>query len=215
MLSFFAPLTALLRGLRQDPWRLSILGALPVAICAYLVALWLERPSGQYSVFDHATYLIIAAIFCGLEVMLLTRRWATTTTVMTVIVVVYCQLIGKLVYLLYVSPRPELIQAEFAETFFWIPALFVLSAFVPGMKRGRALVGLFFTLFSAISVGYILPNVLAGQNLGVVYALFEMLLANLTLLTLTHNLTSSGSGSGSPARVRGPRRWNAWPTRTV
>ena len=187
VVTFFTPLAALLRGLRQDPWRLSILCALPVAICAYLVALMLERPSGQYSVFDHATYLIIAAVFGGLEVMLLTRRWTTNTAVMTVIVVVYCQFIGKLVYLLYVSPRPDLIQAEFTETFFWIPALFVLSAFVPGMKRGRVVVGLFFTLFSAISVGYILPNVLAGQNLGVVYALFEMLLANLTLLTLTHN----------------------------
>lgn len=187
MSSFFAPVAARLRGLRQDPWRLSILGALPVAVCAYLVALGLERPSGQYNVFDHVSYLVIAAIFGGLEVLLLTRRWSTTRTVMTVIVVVYCQFIAKLVYLLYVSPRPHLIQAEFTETFFWIPALFVLSAFVPGMKRGRVVVGLFFTLFAAISVGYVVPHALAGENLGVVYALVEMLLANLTLLTLTHN----------------------------
>lgn len=185
----FSPggVAASLRGLIKDGWRFSILSAIPVAIGAYLVGLWLERPSGQYNVFDHASYLIIAAIFVGLEVLLLTRRISTTATVMAVIVVVYCQFVGKLVYLLYFNTQPELTQAEFTETFFWIPALFVLSAFIPGLKRGRVVVVLYFTLFSAISVGYIVPNWLSGQNFGIIYALIEMILANVTLLTLTHN----------------------------
>ncbi len=185
----FSPggVAASLRGLIKDGWRFSILSAIPVAICAYLVALWLEGPSGQYNVFDHASYLILAAVFVGLEVLLLTRRISTTATVMAVIIVVYCQFVGKLVYLLYFNSQPGLTQAEFTETFFWIPALFVLSAFVPGLKRGRAVVVLFFTLFSAISVGYIVPNWFRGQNFGIIYALIEMILANVTLLTLTHN----------------------------
>lgn len=178
---------ASLRGLIKDVWRFSILSAIPVAICAYLVGLWLERPSGQYNVFDHASYIIIATIFVGLELLLLTRCISTTATVMAVIVVVYCQFVGKLIYLLYFNSQPDLTQAEFTETFFWIPALFVLSAFVPGLKRGRVVVVLFFTLFSAISIGYIVPNWLNGQNFGIIYALIEMILANVTLLTLTHN----------------------------
>lgn len=183
----FLSVAAQLRGLIKDGWRFSILGAIPVAICAYLVGLWLEGPSGQYNVFDHTSYIAMAAIFVGLELLLLTRRISTTSTVMAVIVVVYCQFIGKLVYLLYFNSQPELTQAEFTETFFWIPALFVLSAFVPGLERGRTVVVLFFALFSTISVGYIVPNWLAGQNFGIIYALIEMILANVTLLTLTHN----------------------------
>lgn len=183
----FLSVAAQLRGLIKDGWRLSILAAIPVAICAYLMGLWFEGPSGQYNVFDHTSYITIAAIFMGLEVLLLTRRISTTATVMAVIVVVYSQFIGKLCYLLYFNPQPELTQAEFTETFFWIPALFVLSAFVPGLKRGRVVVVLFFTLFSTISIGYIVANWLAGQNFGVIYALVEMILANVTLLTLTHH----------------------------
>lgn len=173
--------------LLSDGWRFSILGAIPVAICAYLVALWLEGASGQYNPFDHASYLVIATIFVGLEVLLLTRRLSTEAAVMTVIVVVYCQFIGKLTYLLHFNAQPELTQAEFTETFFWLPALFVLSAFVPGLERGRVVVVLFFGLFSAISVSFVIPNWLAGQNFGVIYALVQMILANVTLLTLTHN----------------------------
>ena len=176
-----------LRGLLADPRHLSILSALPVAVCAYLGALGLEGPSGQGSVFDYISYPLIAALFVALEALLLTRRLSTTAVVMTVIVAVYSQFVGKLTYLLYFNPHPALIQAELTETFFWLPALFVLSAFVPGLKRGRVVVGAFFALLAAISVGYAVPNGLAGQYLGVVYALFELLLANATLLVLTFN----------------------------
>lgn len=178
---------SIIRTTIDDGWRVSILGALPAAICAYVVALWLERPSGQYNPFDHLSYLVIAFIFAACFMQLLTRRWSTTTTVMIVIVVVYCQFIGKLIYLLYFNAQPDLTQAEFTETFFWIPALFVLSAFVPGLERGRIVVVMFFALFSAISIGFIVSSWRAGENFGIIYALIEMLLANITLLTLTHN----------------------------
>lgn len=180
-------IAAYLKEVMSDGWRVSILGALPVAICAYLVALWLEKPSDQYNIFDQVSYLAIAVIFALYFALLLTRLWSTTTTVMAVIVLVYCQFIGKLVFLLYFNPHPLATQAEFTETFFWLPALFVLSAFVPGLAKGRLVVVLFFALFSAISVAYIVPNWQAGKNFGIIYALIEMILANVTLLTLTHN----------------------------
>ena len=187
MTSWLANILSRLQLHIKDGWRFSILAALPVAICAYLVALWLEHPSGQYSIFDHISYVAISSIFAGLHFLLLTRRWSTTTTVMAVIVVVYLQFIGKLVFLLYFNPHPELTQAEFTETFFWIPCLFVLSAFIPGLNRGRVVVVLFFTLFAVICTAYVIPNWLAGRNFGIIYALIEMILANTTLLTLAHN----------------------------
>lgn len=185
--SWLANTLSRLRPHIKDGWRFSILAALPVAICAYLVALWLEHPSGQYNIFDHISYIAVSLIFAALYLLLLTRRGSTTTAVMAVIVVVYLQFIGKLVFLLYFNAHPDLTQAEFTETFFWIPCLFVLSAFIPGLNRGRVVVVLFFTLFAAICIGYIIPNWLAGRNFGVIYALIEMILANVTLLTLTHN----------------------------
>lgn len=187
MASVLSTLTAFLRNLREDPWRLSVLGALLMATSAYLFGFGLEEPSGQANPFDRVTYLALVAVFVTLAVLLVTRRVSTATTVMTVIVVVYSQFVGKLVYLLHFSPRPDLIQAEFTETFFWLPVLFTLSPFIPGMKRGRVVAVLFFASFSAISVGYVVPNWLAGQNFGVSYALIQMTLANVTLLVLTYN----------------------------
>ena len=187
MTSALSTLAARWRGLRDDPWRLSVLGALLMATCAYLFGFGLEEPSGQANPFDHATYLALIAVFVTLAVLLVTRRVSTATTVMTVIVVVYGQFVGKLVYLLHFNPQPGLIQAEFTETFFWLPVLFTLSPFIPGMKRGRVVAVLFFASFAAISVGYVVPNWLAGRNFGVSYALVQMTLANVTLLVLTYN----------------------------
>lgn len=185
--SVLSTLTARWHGLHEDPWRLNVLGALLVATCAYLFGLWLEGPSGQANPFDWVTYPTLIAVFLTFMVLLVTYRVSTATTVMTVIVVVYAQFVGKLIYLLHFSSRPDLIQAEFTETFFWLPVLFVLSPFIPGMKRGRAVAVLFFASFSAVSVGYIVPNWLAGRNFGVSYALIEMTLANVTLLVLTYS----------------------------
>lgn len=187
MTSWLATLFTRLRPEVKDGWRVSILAALPVAICAYLVALWLEYPSGQYNVFDHASYLAISLLFASFELFLLTHRWSTTKTVLAIIVVVYLQFIGKLIFLLYFNPHPQLTQAEFTETFFWLPCLFVLGAFVPGLTKGRVIVVGFFTLFAAISTAYVVPNLLAGRNFGVTYALIELILANTTLLTLSHH----------------------------
>ena len=170
--------------LRENAWYYSILVSLPVAVCAYLFALLMEEPSGQASAFDFYSYAGIAAVFLVLEVLLLTKKLSLATTVQIIVAVVCCQFLGKLVYLLHFNPQPDKFHAELTETFFWMPAVYILGAFVPGLKRGRAMTLTFFGLVSAVGAGYVVPNLWRGENLGVVYALVELALANTTLLVL-------------------------------
>ncbi len=163
-----------------------VLCGLFAAICAYLIGLWLEVPSRQSNPFDSVFYIGTTTFFSILFVLLLTRRLSTLQTVLTIIGAVSAQFIGKLIYLLYFSPHPEKIPGEFTETFVWIPALFVLSAYATGLKRGRLLIALFLAVFSGISLVYVVSNWWAGTNFHVIYALLQMNLANLTLLALTH-----------------------------
>ena len=170
--------------LRDDGWYYSILIALPVAVCAYLFALVMEKPSGQASSFDFYTYIGITAIFVVLVGLLVSKKLSLAAVVQVIVVVVCCQFLGKLTFLLYFNPNPGKFHAELTETFFWMPAVYILGAFVPGLKRGRTIVLTFFGLVSAVGVAYVVPNALRGENLGVIYALVELALANTTLLIL-------------------------------
>ena len=166
-------------------WRISILLAIPMAVAAYVVALLLEHPSGQQSPYDLSTYTGLAIVFILLEVLLLLNRITLNETIYTILTVVSLQFTGKLIYLLFFNPNPVNIHEEMTETFFWIPTIYVLASFIPGLKKGRILTLVFFTATTLISVGYIAPNLFRGTNFGVIYALYELNLANLTLLALT------------------------------
>ena len=168
----------------KDGWRYSLLVAIPAAVLAYLVALLLERPSGQFSAFDLYTYTGLAFTFLVLEALLLTRKLSLHATLYTILSLISGQFLGKLVFLLFFNPNPENFHAELTETFFWIPAVYILGSFVPGLRWGRPLALTFFAGASLVGGGYILFNAPRGENLGVIYALYELGLANITLLIL-------------------------------
>ena len=165
----------------EDGLYYSVLAALPTAACAYLIALFLEKPSGQVSLFDLMTYTGVIALFAALWTLHLTRKLSTRSTLYGVLGVVCCHLLGKLVFLLFFNPHADLIQAELTETFFWMPTVYILGLFVPGLKWGRAVALGFFALSTGVIASYVVPNVWLGENWGVVYALVELALANATL----------------------------------
>ncbi len=174
---------------QEDGWYYSILVALPAAVCAYAFGLLMEIPSGQASLFDLYTYSFIGMVFICLEVLLVTRKLTLHLTVYIVIALICCQFLGKLIFLLYFNPNPAKFHAELTETFFWMPAIYILASFVPGVKRGRALTLGFFILMSMIGASYVVTNALRAENvgtetLGIIYALVELALANTTLLVL-------------------------------
>jgi diguanylate cyclase len=169
---------------QEDGWYYSILVAIPAAIGAYVFGLLMETPSGQFSIFDLYSYCVIGLVFIILEGLLLTKRLSLHATVYIIIGLICCQFLGKLVFLLYFNPNPTKFHAELTETFFWMPAIYILASFVPGVTRGRGITLGFFGLTSLVGASYVIPNALRGENLGVIYALVELALANTTLLVL-------------------------------
>ena len=179
-------LSALGNRFRENGWYYSVLAALPAAVVAYLIGLLLEKPSGQASSYDLYTYATVACAFVVAGILLLFKRISLNTTIYTILTLICCQFSGKLIFLLYFNPNPQLFHAELTETFFWIPAVYILGTFMPGLKWGRAIALGFFAVASLAGVSYIVVQPWQGYHVGVKYALLELGLANSTLLILTH-----------------------------
>ncbi|GBF08264.1 diguanylate cyclase/phosphodiesterase, partial [Deinococcus aerius] len=92
----------------------------------------------------------------------------------------------KYVGILFWAPAGLSVPAEMTETYFWVPALYVLSFFVPHVRGGRLVSFLFFGLTLLLSVAYVALHLGSGLDTTVVFALTQYNLANLTLLALAH-----------------------------
>jgi diguanylate cyclase len=172
------------RSLPDVGWYKSILIALPAAVCAYAFGFLMEGPSGQPSSFDYYTYAFIGLSFIVLELLLLKKKMNLHVAVYVIISLICFQFLGKLIFLLYFNPNPAKFHAELTETFFWMPAIYVLGSFVPGVTKGRIITLTFFGLISLVAASYVVNHGLRGENLGIIYTLVELALANTTLLVL-------------------------------
>lgn len=173
------------RSAESDGWRTILLLAMPVAAVAFFLGAVLDPLSGQSNPFDRLAYPALTTGLVMLE-LVLWRRLRQTGEVVTTLVLLSCLFfLGKLIYLLYVLPPGLSIQVEMTESFFWIPAVYVLSLFIPSLKAARNITFVFFAATTLASIGYAALNGWTPQSGGVLFALIEMLLANLTLLTLT------------------------------
>ena len=179
-------LNPVINRFREDGWHYSILASLPAAVVAYVIGLLFEKPSGQFSSYDLYTYTTIACAFTCLEILLLLKRINLNSAVYGILTLICCQFLGKLVFLLYFNPSPQTFHAELTETFFWMPAVYILGTFMPGLKWGRVIALGFFATASLVGVSYVLVQPWQGYHIGIKYALFELGLANTTLLILVH-----------------------------
>ncbi|GGO25856.1 putative bifunctional diguanylate cyclase/phosphodiesterase [Deinococcus humi] len=173
------------RSAHSDGWRLILLLAMPVAAVAFFLGAILDPLSGQATPFDMLAYPALTIGLLVLE-LALWRKPRSTDRVVTALVLLSCAFfLSKLIYLLYFLPPGPSVQVEMTESFFWIPAVYVLSLFIPSLKAARNITFVFFAAMVLCSVGYAALNGWTTQSGGVLFALIEMLLANLTLLTLT------------------------------
>ncbi|WP_415831339.1 putative bifunctional diguanylate cyclase/phosphodiesterase [Deinococcus frigens] len=173
------------RSAGSDGWRLILLLAIPVAAFAFFLGALLDPLSGQSTPFDRLAYPALTVGSLLLE-LVLWRRPKNIGGVVTTLVLLSCLFfLGKLIYVLYLPVPGLLVQAEMTESFFWIPAIYVLSLFIPSLNAARNITFIFFAAMTLCSVGYAALNGWTAQTGGVLFALTEMLLANLTLLTLT------------------------------
>ncbi len=170
----------------SDGWRLILLLAMPVAAFAFFLGALLDPLSEQSMPFDRLAYPTLTVGLLVFELVLWLSPKHMSRTVTTLVLTTSLFFLGKLVYLLYFFPLDHAIQMEMTESFFWIPAVYVLSLFIPNLKVARNITVSFFVAMTLCSVGYAALNTWTVQTSGVIFALTQMLLANLTLLALTH-----------------------------
>ncbi|MFB9994470.1 putative bifunctional diguanylate cyclase/phosphodiesterase [Deinococcus oregonensis] len=167
-------------------WRRPLLFALPAASLAFLIGTVLDLPSGQSTLFDQVSYPLALVLLLGLSLALWLRHTLINTIVTTLVFAMSSLFLAKLVFILFLMPQTQLVQLEMTETFFWIPALQVLSFFIPNLRSARNASSIFFALFSLVTVIYLVGSAFGGTSPGIVYALLELNLANVVLFVVTN-----------------------------
>ncbi len=170
----------------EDGWRRTLLIAMPAAGLAFFAGLLLDGPSRQSTPFDRVAYPLLTLGVVVLEVLLWRFRRATGQVVTALVTAISAFFLSKLIYVLFFLPAGASVQAEMTESFFWIPSLYVLSLFVPNLRAARGISLAFFAGVLLSSVGYALDQRVTPRTTGVLFALVELNLANLTLLALTN-----------------------------
>jgi diguanylate cyclase (GGDEF)-like protein len=173
------------KGGPEAGWRNALLLSLPMAGIAFLIGALLDGPSGQSTPFDRAAYPLLTVGVFVLEI-LFWRLPAFTNQLITALVTgMSVFFLSKLIYILDFMQPGRSVQAEMTESFFWIPALYVLSFFVPSLRLARFISVTFFGSVLFISLIYMLGHMSTTTGMGVIFGLLELNLANLTLLSLT------------------------------
>ncbi len=167
-------------------WRRTLLAFIPFGALAFFVGWALEVPSGQATPFDMLTYPLMGTLLVALELLLAFRRNALTIVVLAIIAGASTFFFLKLGWLLFLAPPSTVLQAQFTETLFWIPVVYLLSFILEEARLGQQVVRIFTGGMIALAAVYSVPSILAGTvQWGIVYALTELNLANTVFLALT------------------------------
>lgn len=180
------PTPAALDAATAVEWRVPLLFALPAAALAFLIGWVLDYPSSQGTPFDLLLYPLSVALLLGLTVVLWRAPQRMNQVVTVLVVAMSLFFLCKLILILFVMPQTYQVELEMTETFFWIPALQVLSFFIPNLRGARRSSIAFFSLFFLVSVAYLIRASFNTVHLGIVYALLELNVANLGLFVVTN-----------------------------
>jgi EAL domain-containing protein (putative c-di-GMP-specific phosphodiesterase class I) len=167
-------------------WRRALLVAMPFAVLAFVLGVVFEL-SGGGDLFDLLAYGAGIVTISLLELLLYVRPGWLGTLGSTLISSMSLFFLAKLTYLLFFSPPATDILAEMTETFFWVPVVYVLAFFIPGLRWGRFSVALFGILTPAVTAVYVLTHSRHphAPQPGVFYALVQLNLASVVMLLLT------------------------------
>jgi diguanylate cyclase len=169
--------------------RQSLLIALPFAGLAFVAGIILNPLSRQTTLFDDLTYPILSIGMFAVHLILLFMKRSTNLVILTVVNLAGVFFLAKLCYILFFGPSQINIVAEMTESFFWIPAMYVLSSFAKVRAGTRMLPNLFLAMMLLVSLVFIIQSLRSPTpNYGAIYALIELGLANMTFLTLSQML---------------------------
>jgi diguanylate cyclase len=170
--------------------RNAFLIALPAPAVALLIAITLEHPSGQATPYDTLVYPSLAALLLLLTLLLYHRRLSFERVFLVSVAAGALFFVSKLVYILYFLPPDADFFRELSETFPWIPAVYILTSLLPRVRGGRTIAFYCLVALVALSLGYSAHSLLRARNYGEVYALTQLVLANVTFYVLTYLLSN-------------------------
>ena len=170
----------------NQEWRRTLLAFIPVGALAFFVGWALEGPSGQATSFDMIVYPAMGFLLLALAVLLAFVPRALAFVVLAIIGGASTFFFAKLGWLLFLSPNETGLHAQFTETLFWIPVIYLMSFILTEARLGQTIVRVFTAGMIAMALVYALPGLLAGDvHWGVVYTLIQLNLANTVFLALT------------------------------
>ena len=170
----------------NQEWRKTLLVFIPFGALAFFVGWALEQPSGQATTFDMIVYPLMGFLLLALEAVLAFVPRTLAFVVLAIIGGASTFFFAKLGWLLFFSPSETGLHAQFTETLFWIPVVYLLSFILTEARLSRAIVRVFTAGMLLLGLVYALPGLLTGTtNWGVVYTLIELNLANTVFLALT------------------------------
>ena len=174
-------------------WQQALRYGLWFAVLAFAAGALLDTRSGQADPFDTVSYPVLALALLLLQFAVTRIPALSARVITTLVVVISIFFLSKLIEVLYGpagmgQPGGHLVQAEMTETFFWVPTLYVLLFFVPQLRVAHTVATVFFGCFVAASVVYVLNRSFGPTEYGVLFALIELNLSNLTLLALSRGL---------------------------
>ena len=167
-------------------WRRTLLAFIPFGALAFFVGWALELPSGQATSFDMIVYPPMGFLRLALEILLALVPRSLAFVVLAIIGGASTFFFAKLGWLLFFSPTETALHAQFTETLFWIPVVYLMSFILAEARLSQTIVRAFTAGMLKLAIVYALPGLLAGEvNWGVVYTLIQLNLANCVLLALT------------------------------
>jgi diguanylate cyclase (GGDEF)-like protein len=167
-------------------WRRTLLAFIPFGALAFLLGWALEVPSDQATSFDMLLYPVMGFMMLGLEVVLAFSRRSLHLVVLSIIVGASTFFFCKLGWLLFLAPASVDIQAQFTETLFWIPVVYLMSFILEEARLGQLAVQGFTGGVMVLAFLYVVPGVMTGTvDWGIAYSLIQLNLANSVLLALT------------------------------
>ncbi len=167
-------------------WRRTLLAFIPFGALAFYIGWALEAPSGQATSFDLVVYPLMGTLMLVLEAVLAFGRRTLPLVLLSVIAGASSFFFAKIGWLLFFAPAGTDLQAQFTETLFWIPVVYLLSFILEETRLGQRLVRVYTAGMLGLGLLYAVPGVFTGSaDWGIVYALIELNLANTVFLALT------------------------------
>ena len=161
------------------------------ATLAFILGLALEGRGSMATMFDSVAYTFGASgtLLLELGVLFFPRRFRTFATVLVTGIALF--FLSKLGFLLFFAPPQLDILAEMTESLFWSPVVYVLAFLIPGLTFARRIALTFAFLLLTLSLAYAVPALVSDTtNWGIVHALGQLTLTNLTMLALTRGFTA-------------------------